>query len=128
MARELKLRIGEEQASFVLFEDKAPNTCGKLLQSLPLRSAAIIAKVAGLELMIRAPFFVDTGGENEVTAQQAGNVCYVPGSQNVCIFCEDLPGLGPCSLIGKITRNLEGVQREARKCKEKQGAETEIYR
>jgi hypothetical protein len=127
MAKELKLRIGEEVASFVLFEDKAPNTCRKLLESLPLRSAAIIAKVAGLELMVRAPFFVDTGGENEVTAQQAGNVCYVPGSQNVCIFCEDLPGLGPCSLIGKITRNLEGVQRQAQKCKVKQGAEAEIY-
>jgi hypothetical protein len=70
---------------------------------------------------------VDTGGENEITAQQPGNVCYVPGAQNVCVFCEELPGLGPCSWIGKITENLEGIQREARKCKERQGAEVEIY-
>ncbi len=86
-----------------------------------------IAKVAGLELMIRAPYFVDTGGENETTAQKPGNICYVPGSQNICIFCEDLPGLGPCSLIGKVTENLEGIQAEARKCKKKQGAFLEIY-
>jgi len=127
MAKELKLRVGDEVASFVLFEDAAPKTCRKLVESLPLKSVAIIAKVAGLEIMMRVPFFVDTGGENEVTAQKPGNVCFVPGSQNVCIFCEDLPGLGPCSWIGRITENLEGIQREARKCKKQQGAEMEIY-
>jgi len=127
MERQLNLRVGDEVASFVLFEDKAPDTCRKLVESLPLKSVAIIAKVAGLEIMMPVPFFVDTGGENEVTAQEPGNVCFVPGSQNVCIFCEDLPGLGPCSWIGKITENLEGIQREARKCKKRQGAEMEIY-
>ena len=127
MAKELKLRVGDETATLQLFEEKAPNSCRKLVESLPLKSTAIIAKVAGLELMIRVPYFVDTGGENEITAQEPGNVCFVPGAQNVCVFCEDLPGLGPCSWIGKITENLEGVQREARKCKEQQGAEVEIY-
>lgn len=127
MERQLNLRVGDEVASFVLFEDKAPKTCQKLVESLPLKSVAIIAKVAGLEIMMRVPFFVDTGGENEITAQEPGNVCFVPGSQNVCIFCEDLPGLGPCSWIGRITENLEGIQREARKCKKQQGAEMEIY-
>jgi hypothetical protein len=43
------------------------------------------------------------------------------------VFCEQLPGLGPCSWIGKITENLEGIQREARRCRERQGAEVEIY-
>jgi hypothetical protein len=127
MAKELKLRVGDETATFVLFEDKAPKSCKALVESLPLKSTAIIAKVAGLELMIRAPYFLDSGGENEITAQEPGNICYVPGAQNVCVFCEDLPGLGPCSWIGKITENLEGIQREARKCKEQQGAEVEIY-
>ena len=127
MAKEVKLRVGEETAAMVLFVDKAPKSCKKLIESLPFKSTAIIAKVAGLEIMIRAPFFVDTGGENEITAQQPGNVCYVPGAQNVCVFCEELPGLGPCSWIGKISENLEGIQREAHKCKEQQGAEVEIY-
>jgi hypothetical protein len=127
MAKELKLRVGKETATFVLFEDKAPKSCKALVESLPLKSTAIIAKVAGLELMIRAPYFLDSGGENEITAQEPGNICYVPGAQNVCVFCEDLPGLGPCSWIGKVTENLEGIQREARKCKEQQGAEVDIY-
>lgn len=128
MGTEVKIQIGGETGAFELFEDKAPETCKILLENLPIESTAIIAKVAGLELMLRAPFFVDSGGENEVTAQKPGNVCYVPGSQNVCIFCEDLPGLGPCSLIGRITENLEGIQNEARKCKKKQGARARIYR
>ena len=127
MAKELKLRVGNETATFVLFEDKAPKSCKALVESLPLKSTAIIAKVAGLELMIRAPYFLDSGGENEITAQEPGNVCYVPGAQNVCVFCEKLPGLGPCSWIGKITENLEGIQREARKCRERQGTRVEIY-
>jgi len=127
MAGEFKLRIGDEVATLVLFEDKAPESCRRLVESLPLKSSAIIAKVAGLEIMIRVPYFLDSGGENEITAQEAGNVCFVPGAQNVCVFCEQLPGLGPCSWIGKITDNLEGIQRVARKCKEQQGAEVEIY-
>jgi hypothetical protein len=127
MAKELKLRVGEEVATLVLFEDKAPNSCRRLIEALPLAGSAIIAKVAGLEIMIRVPYFLDTGGENEITAQEPGNVCFVPGAQNVCVFCEHLPGLGPCSWIGRITENLEGIQREARKCKERQGAEVEIY-
>lgn len=114
-------------ATLVLFEEKAPQTCNRLVESLPLKSSTIIAKVAGLEIMIRVPYFLDTGGENEITAQEAGNVCFVPGAQNVCVFCERLPGLGPCSWIGKITDNLEGIQREARKCRARQGAEVEIY-
>jgi hypothetical protein len=127
MARELKLRVGDELATLVLFEDKAPKSCRRLVESLPLRSSAIIAKVAGLEIMIRVPYFLDTGGENEITAQSPGNVCFVPGAQNVCVFCEQLPGLGPCSWIGRITENLEGIQREARKCRRRQGAAVEIY-
>ncbi|UCF98660.1 MAG: DUF3830 family protein [Spirochaetaceae bacterium] len=127
MAKELKLRVGNEIATFILFEDKAPKTCKRLIESLPLNSTAIIAKVAGLELMVRVPYFLDAGGENEITAQEPGNVCFVPGSQNVCVFCEDLPGLGPCSWIGRITDNLKGIQAEAWKCKQRQGAEVQIY-
>ena len=128
MVKELKIRVGEEEGALVLFEDKVPLVCGKILESLPLKNAAIIAKVAGLELMMRTPFILDTEAENVVQAQEAGNICYWHFSQNICIFCEDLPGLGPVSLIGKITRNLEGIQREALKCKQEQGADMVIYR
>ena len=127
MSKEVKITIGEEECQMLLFEDKAPNICKKMVESLPIKSNAILAKVAGSEIMIRTPFFFDGSPENEIQAQQAGNVCYWPFSQNICIFCEELPGLGAVSLIGKITGNLEGMVREAKKCRTKQGAEVTIY-
>jgi len=127
MSKEVKISIGEEECRMLLFEDKAPNICNKIVESLPIKSSAILAKVAGSEIMIRTPFLYDGSPENEVQAQQTGNVCYWPFSQNVCIFCEDLPGLGEVSLIGKITGNLEGMVKEAQKCRSKQGADVKIY-
>ena len=62
------------------------------------------AQVAGLELMMRAPFILDEEPENQVTRQEAGNVAYWHFSQNICVFCEDLPGLGPVSLFGRIAQ------------------------
>ena len=105
MAKELKIRVGEQEGTLILFEDKAPLACKKILESIPLKSAAIIAKVAGLELMMRAPFILDAEPENQVQAQEAGNICYWHFSQNICIFCEDLPGLGPVSLNGLTVRD-----------------------
>jgi len=128
MSERLRMRIGEELAVIELFLDKAPNMCKKLLESLPIRSHAIIAKVAGLELMVRVPYFVDTDPENVITAQKPGNVCFNPDGQNVCIFCAELRGLGPISWIGTIVENLPGVIKEAKKCMKKQGAEVNIYK
>ena len=127
MARELKLRIGDQEGILTLFDDKAPAACSMIIESLPLKSHAIIAKVAGLELMMRVPFFLDVYPENLVEPQEAGNVCLWDFSQNICIFCEDLPALGPGNLVGKITGNLAGIRQEALKCKlEEQGAEMEL--
>lgn len=126
MAPRLTLRVGDTQAGIELFADRAPNMCRALLEHLPVRSTAILAKVAGSELMVRAPYFYDGPAENEVQAQEAGNVCYWPFSQNICIFCEDLPGLGKVSLIGRITGNLEGVQQAAKRCARRQGEPVEI--
>jgi hypothetical protein len=123
----LKLRVGDEVATLTLFEEKAPKICARIRESLPLKSSAIIAKVAGLELMMRVPFILDDDPENQVTRQEAGNVAYWHFSQNVCVFCEELPGLGPVSLFGRITENFEGIRREALKCKQSQGAVMMLY-
>jgi len=127
MAKELSIRVGEQEGILTLFDDNAPHICNKIIESLPWKSPAIIAKVAGLELMKRVPFILDTEPENQVQAKEAGNICYWHFSQNICVFCEDLSGLGPVTLIGKITKNLVGIQREALKCKQTQGAEMTIY-
>ena len=60
MAKELKIRMGEQEGILTLFDDKAPVACSMIIEHLPLKSHAIIAKVAGLEVMMRVPFFLDT--------------------------------------------------------------------
>jgi hypothetical protein len=127
MTNRVQLRIGDQRAEMTLFVNRAPKICGHLLGALPIKSSAILAKIAGLEIMVRTPFFVDTGPENAVQGQQAGNVGYWAFSQNVCIFCEDLPGLASVSLIGRISRNMEGIQEAARRCRIRQGATVEIF-
>jgi hypothetical protein len=125
MAKEVKLKVGNEVATMVLLEDKAPNTCKKLLECLPIKSQLIHAKFAGSEFMVKVPFFSDM--ENPATRQDQGNVCLNDPSQTMCVFYDSVPGMGPCTLFAKIVGNLEGIQKEARKAWKKGGALVEIY-
>ena len=122
----IRMRIGGESATISLYDRQAPNMCRKILGVLPLKTVLLHAKFAGPEIMLRAPLFCD--GENMTTRQEAGNVCYNDSSQTICIFYEDVPGMGPCTLFGKITENLEGIQREGRKGWRRQGTVVEITR
>jgi hypothetical protein len=125
MGKQVKLKIGEEVATVVLLEDQAPNTCRTFLGCLPIRSQVIHAKFAGPEIMIKVPFFCDM--ENPVTKQDPGNVCLNDPSQTLCIFYDGVPGMGPCTLFGKIVSNLAGIQKEGRKSWKQGGAPVEIY-
>ncbi len=126
MDSKIRMRIGGESATISLYDRQAPNMCRKILAILPLRTVLLHAKFAGPEIMLRAPLFCD--GENMTTRQEAGNVCYNDSSQTICVFYEDVPGMGPCTLFGKITENLEGIQREGRNGWRRQGAVVEITR
>lgn len=125
MPKELKMRVGNEVAKMVLFDDEAPETCKKILASLPLKGNLIHAKIAGKEFFFKAPFFCDP--ENQVKSHEAGNVAYYDGANSICVFYEYVPGIGTVNLFGKITENLEGIQKEGEKGWKKQGAEIEIY-
>ena len=125
MAKEVKLKVGNEVATMILLEDKAPNTCKKLLECLPIKSQLIHAKFAGPEFMVKVPFFSDM--ENPATRQDPGNVCLNDPSQTMCVFYEAVPGMGPCTLFAKIIGSLEGIQKEGQKAWKKGGAPVEIY-
>ncbi len=124
MPKELKIRVGGEVAKMVLLLDEAPETCKKILASLPLRGNLIHAKIAGKEFFFKAPFFCDL--ENQVKEQEAGNIGYYDGANSICVFYDHVPGLGTLNLFAKITENLIGIQKEGEKGWKKQGAEIEI--
>ena len=125
MAKELRMRVGAEIAKIALLEDEAPETCKKVLASLPLKGNLIHAKIAGKEFFFKAPFFCDP--ENQVQAQQAGNIGYYDGANSICVFYEAEPGIGTVNLFARIIENLSGIQKEGDRGWKKQGAEIEIY-
>ena len=125
MPNVLNIRVGDEVAKMVLLEDEAPETCKKILTSLPLKGNLIHAKIAGREFFFKAPFFCDP--ENQVKAQDAGNIGYYDGANSICVFYGAEPGIGTVNLFAKITENLEGIRKEGEKGWKKQGAEIEVY-
>jgi len=125
MAKKVTLKVGQEIATMVLLEDEAPRTCRRFLQCLPIKSQMIHAKFAGPEIMIKVPFFSDL--ENPATRQDPGNVCLNDPSQTMCVFSDAVPGMGPCTLFGKIISNLEGIAKEGRKAWGQGGAPVEMY-
>ena len=125
MPQELRMRVADEVAKIVLLEDEAPETCKKVMASLPLRGKLIHAKIAGKEFFFKAPFFCDP--ENQVQAQQAGNIGYFDGANSICVFYESEPGIGTVNLFARIIENLSGIQKEGEKGWKKQGAKIEIY-
>jgi len=126
MVQEIELRVGNEKAMAVLMEEEAPNTCKQVLEALPLRGRLIHAKFAGGEFFFATPIFAEL--ENPTRKQNPGNICYWPTRQSVCIFYKELPGVGEVTLFARITKNLEGIQREGMKGWIKQGAPIEIVR
>jgi hypothetical protein len=125
MPKELKMRVADAVAKIVLLEDEAPETCKKVMASLPLKGNLIHAKIAGREFFFKAPFFCDP--ENQVQAHQAGNIGFYDGANSICVFYEAEPGIGTVNLFAKISENLSGIQKEGEKGWKKQGAIIEIY-
>ncbi len=108
MPKELRMRVANAVAKIVLLEDEAPETCKKVMASLPLKGNLIHAKIAGKEFFYKAPFFCDP--ENQVQAQDAGHIGYYDGANSICVFYEAEPGIGTVNLFAKITENLEGIR------------------
>ena len=107
--REIEITFLTEKVIATLLDREAPHVAEALWQSLPFETFAIHAKIAGPEIMAQAPFFVEFG-ENEVQPQEAGNITFWPDRQNICLFYGSCPGLGPTSLVARVTENIEGLK------------------
>jgi hypothetical protein len=112
--REIEILFLKERVTAVLLDAEAPKVSEILWQSLPFETFPTHAKIAGPEIMAQAPFFIENG-ENEVQAQEAGNIAFWPSRQILCLFYGSCPGLGPISLVARVTENIEGLKAAGRR-------------
>lgn len=127
MGREIEFQIGDEIAVAALMDDKAPKTCDAIWEALPCRGTAVHAKIAGAEFFFKVPIFLDYL-ENPTKEQQEGNIAYWETGQSICVFYDNVPGVGYANTFARIKKNLAGIKKEGMKCWKKQGTPVEIRR
>ena len=119
MRKEITILIGNEECTAELLTDLAPKTCRIIEDVLPLNGVLSHAKLVDREVFFQVPFFIDES-EN-VRLSEKGDLAYWNARQTLCIFFDDMIPLGPITTFGKITGNLDGLQREAAEVWEKPG-------
>ena len=119
MAVEIIIRIGDQECAAELLEEQAPHTCATIMKALPLTGVLSHAKLVDREVFFPVPFFIDEAENPKIS--EKGDIAFWNGRQTVCIFYDDMVPLGATPTFGRITRNLEGFQREAVKVWEEPG-------
>ncbi len=111
MGKEIRILIGKEECTAELLTELAPKTCRIIEAALPLTGILSHAKLVDREVFFQVPFFIDEP-ENPKLSEK-GDLAYWDARQTVCIFFDDMVPLGPITTFGRVTGNLEGLQREA---------------
>jgi hypothetical protein len=119
VGKEITILIGDEECTAELLTEQAPRTCEAIENALPLTGLLNHAKLVDREVFFPAPFFVDEQENPKVS--EKGDLAFWNGRQTICIFYDDMVPLGATPTFGRITGNLEGLQREAARVWEKPG-------
>ena len=119
MRKEITILIGHEECPAELLTDLAPKTCRIIEDALPLSGMLSHAKLVDREVFFQVPFFIDE--TENMKLSERGDLAYWNARQTLCIFFDDMVPLGPVTTFGRITGNLEELQREAAEVWEKPG-------
>ena len=119
MGKEISIHIGSEECTAELLTDLAPKTCRIIEDALPLTGVLSHAKLVDREVFFQVPVFIDE--PENARLSENGDLAYWNARQTLCIFFDDMVPLGPVTTFGRITGNLEGLQREAAEVWEKPG-------
>jgi hypothetical protein len=119
MRKEITILIGNEECTAELLTDLAPRTCRIIEDALPLTGILSHAKLVDREVFFQVPFFIDE--PENMKLSEKGDLAYWNARQTLCIFFDDMVPLGPITTFGKITGNLQGLQREAAEAWEQPG-------
>ncbi len=119
MLQAISIRIGNETCTAELLTNLAPKTCRIIEAALPLTGVLSHAKLVDREVFFQVPFFIDE--PENLRPSEKGDLAYWNARQTLCIFFDDMVPLGPVTTFGRVTGNLEGLQREAAEVWEKAG-------
>ncbi len=117
----LLITIGREKVWAELFEKEAPKTCRVIKRHAPLEGFLNHAKICDHEVFFQAPFFIDAKENPKFPVP--GDIGFWNIRQTICIWYDKMEPLGPTNLFARITGNLKGFQKEARKTWSKQGTQ-----
>jgi hypothetical protein len=109
-SRKISIQLGDEKAIAVLLDDKAPETCEAIWNTLPYETEAHHSRICNHEIIFAMPVVVDM--ENPVLPV-VGDVGYWCVRQCVNLWYDEMKPLGKTALFAKITENLEGFRKEA---------------
>jgi hypothetical protein len=126
MGTKITIVIGDQECTAELLNEQAPHTCAAIERALPLKGVLSHAKLVDREVFFPVPFFIDEPENMKVS--EKGDLAFWNSRQTFCIFYDDMVPLGATPTFGRITGNLEGLQREAAKVWEKAGMTITICR
>jgi hypothetical protein len=116
----LTILIDDEECTAELLNEAAPRICAAIEEALPLTGVLSHAKLVDREVFFPVPFYIDAHENPKVS--EKGDLAFWNARQTFCIFYDDMVPLGATPTFGRITGNLEGFQRVARKVWERPGA------
>jgi hypothetical protein len=119
MSKEITIMIGDEECTAELLQEEAPNTCGVIVNSLPLSGVLGHGKLVDNEVFFLVPFFIDEL-ENYKPSEK-GDLVFANIGPSICIFYDDMEPFFPLCTFARITKNMEGFQKEAAEVWEKPG-------
>ena len=97
---------GKTSLNLELKRHLAPKTVGTIMRSIPIEGNAhmIGNSIAFIDTTIR------TGGEKLRTQFKKGDIGFLASNSSICFFIDDISGMKPMTLIGKVISNLESLK------------------
>ncbi len=111
MGKEVVIVIGKEVCGAELLTEDAPNICRVIEDALPLSGPLGHGKLVDNEVFFLVPFFIDQP-ENLVLSKK-GDLVFANIGPSICIFYDEMHPFFPLCTFARITKNMEGFQREA---------------
>jgi hypothetical protein len=124
--RRIRIDLDGVVAEAELFEDKAPKTCARLWDTLPITDRALQTRWSGMAWRTEKNYLLKVGEvENPRGVLAAGDIIYYddPGNDLFKVgvaygeaLWRDLHATHPVALVGRVVSNLDAFVKASERC------------